>query len=159
MIDNVLVATYGMLLDPEVMLEICPEAVEYDKEFGVEAAKILDFKLEFRTHLTIVPSPFDYVPVGLWSVPRECLYMLDQAEGEGVYYERRIIDVWFELNGKIASADAFVYVMLNRETRPQRVAGHGYVENVACGYDHFGLDKYKLIHAVKTAKDKDQSRG
>jgi len=114
---------YGANMHPDSMRYRCPAAV------AVQQFNLLDWKLEFYNHATIVPEAGCYVPGVLWEITEDCEYALDAFEGWPTYYVKRD---WYQ-----GDTDFFFYEMTasNRTGRP----GGSYVANIADSYQYWNI--------------------
>jgi hypothetical protein len=114
---------YGANMHPAAMKYRCPAAVP------VCQFDLLDWKLEFYNHATIVPRAGCYVPGVLWEITEDCEYALDAYEGYPAYYVKRD---WYQ-----GDRDFFFYEMTpnNRTGSP----GSSYVANIADSYRHWNI--------------------
>lgn len=147
MTKKVLFAAYGMLLDPYVMLSLCPNAVKFE----ADSPKLLEYRLEIYNHATVVPAITDYVPVGLWEINEADLEFLDMFEGvPGGYYTRETRRIFFlNVDGNSDSVMAQIYIMNPDRHGDMPVTNSKEYENyLRAGYKYFGLDQYKLSLAV-----------
>ena len=114
---------YGANMHPTAMKMRCPDAVPLCQ------FNLLDWKLEFYNHATIVPQAGCYVPGVLWEITEDCEYALDAYEGYPAYYTKRD---WYQ-----GDQDFFFYEMApsNRSGSP----GSSYVANIADSYRYWNI--------------------
>ena len=129
---------YGANMHPTAMKMRCPDAVPLCQ------FNLLDWKLEFYNHATIVPEAGCYVPGVLWEITEDCEYSLDAFEGYPTYYVKRD---WYQ-----DDRDFFFYEMTpsNRFGLP----GNSYVANIADSYQYWNIpsDILKMV-AYETYAD------
>ena len=130
---------YGANMHPTSMKHRCPKAVP------LQQFNLLDWRLEFYNHATIVPAAGCYVPGVLWEITEDCEYSLDAFEGYPTYYTKRD---WYQ-----GDVDFFFYEMTptNRSGSP----GSGYVSNIADSYRYWNIPA-DLLKAVKYETHSDQ---
>lgn len=138
---------YGSNLNMAQMAQRCPHAVPVGK------GHLVDYKLEFRYHATIVPCKGESVPVVVWAVSDTDMYNLDRYEGFPRYYRRAIVKVgMFSLTTNLATTkdepaevEGIVYIMNGgRLSEPCEQ----YFDIILEGYRRFGLSKKKLDTAL-----------
>lgn len=114
---------YGANMHPTAMKMRCPKAVP------LYQFNLLDWRLEFYNHATIMPQAGCYVPGVLWEITEDCEYALDAFEGYPAYYTKRD---WYQ-----GDRDFFFYEMTptNRPGSPSS----GYVANIADSYRHWNI--------------------
>ena len=135
---------YGMNTNRDEMAYRCPRA----KPIGM--AILDDYRLEFKSFATIVPSKdWDHVQGVLWTITESDETALDILEGYPEFYQK--IQVVVTRNGM--EYIAMTYVMTDRETLyPPSL---GYYSMVSEGYQQFGLGQHQLLDAKdRSNKDK-----
>jgi len=135
---NKLYFAYGMNTNVEQMAVRCPTAVPMGK------AILPDYRLEFKSYATIVPSPGDIVEGVLWTITPADEASLDLLEGYPEFYHKKQVTVHQDIN-----YIAMTYIMNPREH------GHapslGYYSMVSKGYQKFGLSQRQLLDAKDRA--------
>ena len=131
---------YGANMHPTAMKMRCPDAVPLCQ------FNLLDWKLEFYNHATIVPQAGCYVPGVLWEITEDCEYALDAYEGYPAYYTKRD---WYQ-----GDRDFFFYEMTptNRTGSP----GSSYVANIADSYQYWNISS-DVLKAVTYENYADQA--
>ena len=99
---------------------------------------ITQARLVFRSVADVMHDPNARVPVGVWSITRECELALDRYEGAGRVYERYHL--------RVGDEDALIYMMNDRGIAPP---GRGYLDIIRQGYVDFGLDQSYLDAAIE----------
>lgn len=127
---------YGMNTNKDEMAYRCPTA----KPIG--AAILDDYRLEFKSFATIVPSSaLDHVQGVLWNITDSDEAALDILEGYPEFYQKTQVVV--TRNG--IEYIAMTYVMNPREQGFS--PSDGYYSMVSQGYQHFGLSQQQLLEA------------
>jgi len=123
---------YGANMHPASMKIRCPQAVP------LYQFNLLDWKLEFYNHATIVPQAGCYVPGVLWEITKDCEHALDAYEGYPAYYTKQD---WYQGNEEF-----FFYEMTptNRSGSP----GSSYVANIAESYRYWNIPSNVLKAAT-----------
>jgi hypothetical protein len=122
---------YGSNLNKVEMRKRCPSARPVGKLLITQA------RLVFRSVADVMHDPNARVPVGVWSITRECEMALDRYEGAGCVYERYHL--------RVGDEDALMYMMNDRGIAPP---GSGYLDIIRRGYDDFDLDHAYLDAAL-----------
>jgi len=137
---NKLYFAYGMNTNVEQMTVRCPTAVPMGK------AILPDYRLEFKSYATIVPSPGDTVEGVLWTITPADEASLDLLEGYPEFYSKKHVTVRQGIDYIVMT-----YIMMPREH------GHapsvGYYSTVSEGYQHFGLSQHQLLEAKSRVLD------
>ena len=126
---------YGMNTNKEEMAYRCPTAVPLGK------AVLPDYRFEFKSFATIVPSPKEQVEGVLWTITDTDESALDILEGYPEFYDKKTVSV--EHNGQ--SYIAMTYIMGPREQG--HAPSDGYYTMVSQGYQTFGLSQRQLLDA------------
>ena len=128
---------YGMNTNRDEMAYRCPRA----KPIGM--AILDDYRLEFKSFATIVPSKDweDHVQGVLWTITESDEAALDILEGYPEFYQKTQVIV--TRNGM--EYIAMTYVMTGRETLYPPTLG--YYAMVSEGYQQFGLSQRQLLEA------------
>ena len=129
---------YGMNTNRDEMAYRCPTA----KPIG--AAILDDYRLEFKSFATIVPSTdsaWDHVQGVLWNITESDEAALDILEGYPEFYQK--IQVVVTRNGM--EYIAMTYIMNPREHGFS--PSDGYYGMVSEGYQQFGLNQKQLLDA------------
>jgi len=126
---------YGMNTNTEEMAYRCPTAVPLGK------AVLPDYRFEFKSFATIVPSPKEQVEGVLWTITESDESALDILEGYPEFYDKKTVSV--EHNGQ--SYIAMTYIMGPREQG--YAPSDGYYSMVSEGYLSFGLSQQQLLDA------------
>jgi gamma-glutamylcyclotransferase (GGCT)/AIG2-like uncharacterized protein YtfP len=126
---------YGMNTNKEEMAYRCPTAVPLGK------AVLPDYRFEFKSFATIVPSPKEQVEGVLWTITDTDESALDILEGYPEFYDKKTVSV--EHNGQ--SYIAMTYIMGPREQG--HAPSDGYYSMVSQGYQTFGLSQQQLLDA------------
>jgi gamma-glutamylcyclotransferase (GGCT)/AIG2-like uncharacterized protein YtfP len=126
---------YGMNTNTEEMAYRCPTAVPLGK------AVLPDYRFEFKSFATIVPSPKEQVEGVLWTITESDESALDILEGYPEFYDKKTVSV--EHNGQ--SYIAMTYIMGPREQG--YAPSDGYYSMVSEGYQTFGLSQKQLLDA------------
>jgi len=113
----------------------CPTAVALGR------AVLLDYRLEFKSFATIVPSPKETVEGVLWTITDSDESALDMLEGYPEFYDKKTVSV--EHSGQ--SYIAMTYIMNPREKG--YAPSDGYYSMVSEGYQTFGLSQQQLLDA------------
>jgi len=131
---NKLYFAYGMNTNVEQMAVRCPTAVPMGK------AILPDYRLEFKSYATIVPSPGDTVEGVLWTITPADEVSLDLLEGYPEFYSKKHVTVRQGID-----YIAMTYIMNPREHG--HAPSHGYYSMVSEGYQRFGLSQHQLLDA------------
>lgn len=123
--------TYGMLLDRAYMVKLGAKPV------GV--AKLLDHRLDFCTHATIVPCAGCGVPGAVYSVDDDLMVELDMIEGSPSYYRKHVVSVC--MDGRVI--DVLAYKMVRRH-HGDRLPSEGYLNRIINGYRQWRIDPTHL---------------
>lgn len=127
---------YGMNTNRDEMAYRCSTA----KPIG--AAILDDYRLEFKSFATIVPSStLDHVQGVLWTITESDEAALDILEGYPEFYQK--IQVVVTRNGM--EYMAMTYIMNPREQGFG--PSDGYYSMVSEGYQQFGLSQQQLLEA------------
>jgi gamma-glutamylcyclotransferase (GGCT)/AIG2-like uncharacterized protein YtfP len=126
---------YGMNTNRDEMAYRCPTAVALGR------AVLLDYRLEFKSFATIVPSPKETVEGVLWTITDSDESALDMLEGYPEFYDKKTVSV--EHSGQ--SYIAMTYIMNPREKG--YAPSDGYYSMVSEGYQTFGLSQQQLLDA------------
>ena len=126
---------YGMNTNTEEMAYRCPTAVPLGK------AVLPDYRFEFKSFATIVPSPKEQVEGVLWTITESDESALDMLEGYPEFYDKKTVSV--EHYGQ--SYIAMTYIMGPREQG--YAPSDGYYSMVSEGYQTFGLSQKQLLDA------------
>jgi len=126
---------YGMNTNKEEMAYRCPDARALGK------AILPDYRLEFKSFATIVPSPKETVEGVLWTITDTDEAALDVLEGYPEFYDKKSVSV--EHNNQ--SYIAMTYIMGPREQG--HAPSSGYYSMVSEGYQTFGLSQRQLLDA------------
>jgi gamma-glutamylcyclotransferase (GGCT)/AIG2-like uncharacterized protein YtfP len=126
---------YGMNTNRDEMAYRCPTAVALGR------AVLLDYRLEFKSFATIVPSPKETVEGVLWTITDSDESALDMLEGYPEFYDKKTVSV--EHSGQ--SYIAMTYIMNPREKG--YAPSDGYYSMVSQGYQAFGLSQQQLLEA------------
>ena len=126
---------YGMNTNTEEMAYRCPTAVPLGK------AVLPDYRFEFKSFATIVPSPKEQVEGVLWTITESDESALDMLEGYPEFYDKKTVSV--EHYGQ--SYIAMTYIMGPREQG--YAPSDGYYSMVSEGYQTFGLSQRQLLDA------------
>lgn len=143
--ENKFYIAYGSNMSVSQMKHRCPDA----KVLGI--ATLNNYKLVFRTHATIEPSPGDCVPVVLWEISPNDESRLDIYEGYPSYYKKQEMYVSARsLDGtKEYSVNATVYVM--NDGHDIAIPAAFYHKSILDSYIHFGLDLTPIYKAMREA--------
>ena len=131
---NKLYFAYGMNTNVEQMSVRCPTAMPMGK------AILPDYRLEFKSYATIVPSSGDTVEGVLWSITDADEASLDLLEGYPEFYSKKHVTVRQGMD-----YIAMTYIMMPREHG--RAPSEGYYSMVSEGYQRFGLSQRQLLDA------------
>jgi len=131
---NKLYFAYGMNTNVEQMSVRCPTAVPMGK------AILPDYRLEFKSYATIVPSPGDTVEGVLWTITPADEVSLDLLEGYPEFYSKKHVTVRQGID-----YIAMTYIMMPREHG--HAPSEGYYSMVSEGYQRFGLSQRQLLDA------------
>jgi gamma-glutamylcyclotransferase (GGCT)/AIG2-like uncharacterized protein YtfP len=131
---NKLYFAYGMNTNVEQMSVRCPTAVPMGK------AILPDYRLEFKSYATIVPSPGDTVEGVLWTITPADEVSLDLLEGYPEFYSKKHVTVRQGID-----YIAMTYIMNHREHG--HAPSEGYYSMVSEGYQRFGLNQHQLLDA------------
>ena len=131
---NKLYFAYGMNTNVEQMTVRCPTAVPMGK------AILPDYRLEFKSYATIVPSPGDTVEGVLWTITPADEVSLDLLEGYPEFYSKKHVTVRQGID-----YIAMTYIMNPREHG--HAPSEGYYSMVSEGYQRFGLSQHQLLEA------------
>ena len=131
---NKLYFAYGMNTNVEQMTVRCPTAVPMGK------AILPDYRLEFKSYATIVPSPGDIVEGVLWTITDADEMSLDLLEGYPEFYSKKHVTVKQGMD-----YIAMTYVMNPREKN--HAPSEGYYSMVSEGYQRFDLSQRQLLDA------------
>jgi gamma-glutamylcyclotransferase (GGCT)/AIG2-like uncharacterized protein YtfP len=118
----------------EQMTVRCPTAVPMGK------AILPDYRLEFKSYATIVPSPGDIVEGVLWTITDADEMSLDLLEGYPEFYSKKHVTVKQGMD-----YIAMTYVMNPREKN--HAPSEGYYSMVSEGYQRFDLSQRQLLDA------------
>lgn len=129
---------YGSNISSDQMAARCRDAVPLGR------ATLRDWRLAFRTHATIEPSPGDEVPCALWRISARDERRLDLYEGFPRYYVKESVITDSEGLGEV---EAMAYVMA--EGFPERMPDERYLQVIAEGYEEFGLDLGAIDRALR----------
>jgi len=132
---NKLYFAYGMNTNQAQMSVRCPTAIPMGK------AILFDYRLEFKSYATIVPSPGDIVEGVLWAITETDESALDMLEGYPEFYDKKTVSV----DHKGQPYIAMTYIMMPREHG--HAPSDGYYSMVSEGYQHFGLSQRQLLDA------------
>lgn len=142
---------YGSNLNLAQMKDRCPGA----KPLG--AGDLPGWRLAFRGaergyYLTLLPSPGDRAPVGVWEVTEEDMARLDEYEGYPEFYYKTGMTVDYrELStGKPRRARALIYIM--RDGYAPGAPTEEYYQGCLEGFRSFGLDASPLESAYLEVK-------
>ena len=132
---------YGSNMNVEQMRRRCPGAILEG------TAELKDYEIVFRGNshtgvANIEPKRDGSIPVVVWKITPEDEVNLDIYEGFPVLYTKKILTI--EKNGKKRRGMAYIMTDGHRYQKPS-VA---YLETIANGYDHFGLDVTELFEAA-----------
>ena len=125
---------YGMNTNKEEMAYRCPSAVPIGK------AILPDYRFEFKSFATIVPSPGNKVEGVLWSITKTDELALDMLEGYPEFYGKKNVTVEHNVDHI-----AMTYIMSPREQSYPPT--DGYYSMVSEGYQQFGLSQNQLLEA------------
>jgi len=131
---NKLYFAYGMNTNVEQMTVRCPTAVPMGK------AILPDYRLEFKSYATIVPSPGDTVEGVLWTITPADEISLDLLEGYPEFYHKKHVTV-----SQGMDYIAMTYIVMPREHG--HALSEGYYSMVSEGYQRFGLSQHQLLDA------------
>lgn len=123
---------YGSNLNMKQMEYRCPDAEPLGHMM------LPDYKLVFRGVADIVKCSNSRVPVGLWSITKECEAALDEYEGFPVMYRKSYVQL-------ISGKKALIYQMNSKNIR---VPSEHYFKVILEGYDDFGIDTPPLYEAL-----------
>jgi gamma-glutamylcyclotransferase (GGCT)/AIG2-like uncharacterized protein YtfP len=126
-----LIFTYGILLDRSYMVELGAKPV------GV--AMLIDHRLEFRTHATVVPCAGCSVPGAVYDVDDSLIDELDMIEGSPSYYRKHVVSV--DLDGRLV--DVLAYKMV-RPHHGDRMPSQDYLNRIINGYRQWRIDPTHL---------------
>ena len=126
---------YGMNTNRDEMAGRCPNARALGK------ALLPDYRFEFKSFATIVPSPKETVEGVLWTITETDESALDILEGYPEFYDKKTVSV--EHNGQ--SYIAMTYIMGLREQG--YAPSNSYYSMVSEGYQTFGLSQQQLLDA------------
>lgn len=132
-------AAYGSNLNHGQMAIRCPKA----KFLGTGI--LFDYRLVFKIHADVVPSPGSRVPIGLWKITTECLKSLDQYEGYPWVYDRQTIEVVKPNRRKVK---ALCYFHQSERFGPPTEA---YLQSIFDGYADCGIPEDRLLEAMEIA--------
>jgi len=118
----------------EQMSVRCPLAIPMGK------AILPDYRLEFKSYATIVPSPGDTVEGVLWTITDADETSLDLLEGYPEFYHKKHVTVRQGMD-----YIAMTYIMMPREHG--HAPSEGYYSMVSEGYQRFGLSQRQLLDA------------
>jgi gamma-glutamylcyclotransferase (GGCT)/AIG2-like uncharacterized protein YtfP len=118
----------------EQMSVRCPTAVPMGK------AILPDYRLEFKSYATIVPSPGESVEGVLWTIAPADEVSLDLLEGYPEFYSKKHVTVKQGMD-----YIAMTYIMNPREHG--HAPSEGYYSMVSEGYQRFGLSQRQLLDA------------
>jgi len=113
----------------------CPTAVPIGK------AVLLEYRFEFKSFATIVPSPKDLVEGVLWTITDQDESALDMLEGYPEFYDKKTVSI----EHKDQSYIAMTYIMDPKEHGYG--PSDGYYSMVSEGYQSFGLNQKQLLEA------------
>jgi gamma-glutamylcyclotransferase (GGCT)/AIG2-like uncharacterized protein YtfP len=119
----------------ENMIQRCPRATP------ISAAELLDWKLMFCHHATVVPESGHRVPGALWKITAECEAALDRYEGYPVYYTKRFVD--------LEGHQVMFYEMVPSDSS---APSPGYFQQLLQGYEDWQLPKDILYQALEHEK-------
>ena len=125
---------YGMNTNVEQMSVRCSAAIPMDK------AILPDYRLEFKSYATIVPSPGDTIEGVLWTITPADEVSLDLLEGYPEFYSKKHVTVRQGID-----YIAMTYIMMPREHG--HAPSEGYYSMVSEGYQRFGLSQRQLLDA------------
>ena len=140
---------YGSNLNVWQMQWRCPNATL------VGDGMLKGWRLAFRgarygSHLTVIRSKDDSVPVGIWSVDPDDEKALDTYEGYPRYYDKRNLSVSMtRITGETQTVSAFVYIMTDEYGRGPGQPTQSYWQTCMTGYRHFGFDQKYLTDALR----------
>ena len=100
-----------------------------------------DYRLEFKSFATIVPSPKETVEGVLWTITESDESALDMLEGYPEFYDKKTVSVDQDNQSYIA----MTYIMGPREQG--HAPSDGYYSMVSEGYQSFGLSQRQLLNA------------
>ncbi len=126
---------YGMNTNREEMAYRCPGAMPMGR------AILPDYRLEFKSFATIVPSPKETVEGVLWTITDSDESALDMLEGYPEFYDKKTVSVEHDNQSYIA----MTYIMGPREQG--YAPSSGYYSMVSEGYQAFGLSQRQLLDA------------
>ncbi len=132
---------YGSNLNIAQMKYRCRNAVK------VGVSVLHDFELQFWKYLTVVPSPGNDVPLGVWLIDEVAEGRLDSYEGYPHTYRKEEIE--FDLNGK--KEKGIIYIT-NEGVRSITPPNDDYFETCLQGYRDFGFDEKYLYEALEASK-------
>ncbi len=126
---------YGMNTNRDEMAYRCPGAMPMGR------AILPDYRLEFKSFATIVPSPKETVEGVLWTITDSDESALDMLEGYPEFYDKKTVLVQHDNQSYIA----MTYIMGPREQG--YAPSDGYYSMVSEGYQTFGLSQTQLLDA------------
>lgn len=125
---------YGMNTNKEEMAYRCPSAVPIGK------AILPDYRFEFKSFATIVPSPGNKVEGVLWEISKTDELALDMLEGYPEFYDKRSVNIKQDVDHI-----AMTYIM---DPRGKTYGpSNSYYSMVSQGYQQFGLSQQQLLEA------------
>jgi gamma-glutamylcyclotransferase (GGCT)/AIG2-like uncharacterized protein YtfP len=124
---------YGANMSKRSMSHRCPNAKP------VKAFYLLDWRLMFSHHATIVPAAGTAVPGCLWEITEECERSLDHFEGYPNYYNK----IWLTQHGL-----SFMVYEMNPPLNPKYTPAPQYVQLLEEGYSNWDLDLQYLDDAL-----------
>lgn len=123
---------YGSNMNHDQMSRRCPSA----KYLG--STWLRGWQLTFRSHANIEPARGQKVPGALWQITLQDLKALDSYEGFPSYYTRRR---WRQ------DSDHFFFYEMT-PSYWQGSPSDGYIQGIADGYRHCGLDTKYLYERL-----------
>lgn len=127
---------YGMLTDPEYM-----GAADL-----VGAAELHNFNFEMLLYANVVPESGSRVWGSLWSIDRQLLSQLDSIEGYPTLYDRKTVPVF--VDGEKYVAEIYTMTPETRGELKHTQPSSGYIERIARGYRHAGIQLDQLTQAL-----------
>ena len=130
--------SYGMNTHIASMMLRCRRAKLLGK------ATLPNYRLEFRYHLDIGSSKFDFVEGALWQIDPEDLELMDQVEGFPEYYTRYKLEPYIHYHNVYP---AWTYFMVNKS--PLMFPDQRYLDLVVEGYANNDINMSQLDYALK----------
>lgn len=138
---------YGSNMEQNAMCYRCPEG----KLLGM--GKIVNMRLEFFVHATVVYARDESVPVAVWEISNVDEQKLDWYEGYPDYYRKEQHTVHMADGSQI---EGMVYVM-NESKRYHQPPADSYYRGIRDAYTQLGLKK-EIKHVLVPALERSLMR-